>query len=463
MDAGILSERALAASRVPVAAARLRSVPRWITMCRLKAPRWMPRGRIERRRPLTTPPDSNRGVPRPRLRWFLLSAALVMATAGALWFAQAEVVLVTSEKNGEVPVASYALREDDFNNPRLQLLRRREKLDEVVAGAATQFEAILRLNGWAHRQWESGGSFYYPPWDAVEILDLAREHDNHGFCAQYAIVLLQACQSMGIHARYVDLPGHFVVAAWSDDFDRWVILDPLYDIHYERHGTPMRGRDLYRAYWTEDLEGIVKVDSAGRRTAVTRADLNFFRLYSISLAANQLSAPVEVKINGAWRTLTHADDYRTYPKVGQDELVVASEFLAWRSIEATESFPERPETRDQDEFRYALNQTIILLANDRMTNRVLKVALLSSNSTTFDRFLLRSDQSGAWVPSGSATVKWLLSPGANQLFARIETTSGWHGTVSHLKVYYKPALFDFLPAFRGNILRISWHRAPART
>jgi len=422
----------------------------------------MLRGRIEGWRPLTTPPDSNRGAPPPRFKWFVRCAILAIAAAVAFWVAQAEIVRVTSERNGEVPVASYALREDDFRHPRLQLLRSREKLDDVVAGAATQFDAILRLKSWAHRQWESGGSFHYPPWDAVEILDLAREHDNRGFCAQYAIVFLQACQSMGIHARYVDLPGHFVVAVWSDDFDRWVVLDPLNDIHYEKDGVPMRGRELYRAYWTRERQGIVKVDSAGNRTPVSREDLNFYRLYSISLAANQLSTPVEVKINGAWRMLAHADDYRTYPRVGRDELVVASDFLAWRTTEATESFPERPETRDQDEFRYALNQTIILLANDRLTNRVLKVALLSGNSPTFGRFLIRSDESGDWIPSGSATVKWLLSPGTNRLFARIETGSGWQGSVSHMKVFYKPALFGFLPAFRGNIFRISWHRSPAQ-
>jgi len=422
----------------------------------------MLRGRIERRRPLTTQPDADRGAPPPRLKWFVLSAVLAIAAVGALWLAQTEIVLVTSEKNGEVPVASYALREDDFHHPRLQLLRSREKLDEVVAGAATQFEAIRRLNSWAHRQWESGVSFNYPPWDAVEILDLAREHGNRGFCAQYAIVLLQACQSMGLHARYVDLPGHFVVAVWSDDFDRWVVFDPLNDIYFEQDGIPMRGRELYRAYWMRDRRGIVAIDSTGKRTPASREDLSYYRLYSISLAANQLSAPVQVKINGAWRALAHADDYRTYPKVGKDELVVASEFLAWRTSEATESFPERPETRDQDEFRYALNQTVILLANDRLTNRVLKVALLSSNSPTFSRFLIRSDEGGAWVPSGSATVKWLLSPGMNQLFARIETDPGWQGSVSHLKVFYKPALLGFLPALRGNIFRMSWHRSPAQ-
>ncbi|HUD73301.1 MAG TPA: transglutaminase-like domain-containing protein, partial [Dongiaceae bacterium] len=378
---------------------------------------------------------------------------LLALLAAAIFLAQTELVVVTDVHHGELPTASYELREDDFRHPRLQVLREREKLDEVIGGSATQFVAVMRLMRWVRSQWEPGADFRYPPWDAVEILDLARRHANHGFCAQYAIVLLQACQAMGIHARYVDLPGHFVVAVWSDDYDRWVLFDPLNDVHYERDGVPMRGRDLYRAYWTRDVRGIERVASEGARSPITPDDLAFYRLYSISMDANQLAAPVQVQVNGEWRTLRHADDWTTYPHVGRDELVVSSNFLAWRTTEATESFPERPETRDQDEFRYALNQTIVLLANERMVNRIVKVALVSGNSPTFARFLIRSSADGDWVPSPAPTVKWMLRPGANDLYARIETRFGWRGPASQIRVYYKPPLFGFLPALRGNILQ----------
>jgi hypothetical protein len=377
------------------------------------------------------------------------------------WAAQSEFAVVTDEHNGEFTASSYTLREDDFHNPRLALLRSREKLDEIVSGADTQFGKLLRLRGWAHSQWESGPGFYYPPWDAVEILDLARNHDNRGFCAQYAIVFLQACQSLGIHARYVDLPGHFVTAVWSDDYNRWVLMDPTYDLHYERGGIPMRGRDLYAAYWANDLKGIEQVDSGSRRKPVTRDDLDHYRMYSIALSANQLSSPVEIRVNGQSRTLVHVDDYHAYPKVGKDELVVMSEFLEWRTKEADESFRQRPQTSDQDDFRYALNQTVVLLANRRMANRILKIALVSNNSPTFNRFLIRSEQSTEWVPTSQSTVKWLLHPGTNQLSARIETDFGWWGSVSSIRVFYKPPLFSFLPAFHGNIVRLQWHREPA--
>ena len=388
-----------------------------------------------------------------RRRAFYLAGGLLLA-ALLLCVAQSEIVLVTAEENGEISAPSYVLQEEDFRHPRLQLLRSREKLDEVIAGTPRQFEAALRLRAWARSQWEPGGDFYYPPWDAVEILDLAREHDNRGFCAQYAIVFLQACQSMGIHARYVDLPGHFVIAIWSDDFDRWVLMDPMNDLHYERNGVPMRGRSLYRAYWTKDATGIEQVDSKGRRRPVTLDDLGHYRLYSIDTSADQLTEPVEVRINGAWRSLTHADDYRQYPRVGRDQLMVESEFLAWRSGEAKEGFPERPETSEDDDFRYAMNQTIILLANSRVRKQILKLALLRQNSPTFARFQVRSEAGTDWVPSPSDSVKWLLHPGENQLQARIETRDGWTGPASTLRLYYKPRLFTFLPAFPGYIYRV---------
>ena len=385
---------------------------------------------------------------------------LALALALALFLAQTEVVLVTSVENGEFPVSAPVLKEDDFHHPRLALLRTRERLDEIVAGAKTEFDAIVRLRHWTHRQWETGDRFYYPPWDAVEILDLARRHDNRGFCTQYAVVMLQACQSMGLHARYVDLPGHFAVSVWSDDFDRWILMDPTRDVHYERDGVPLGGGALNRAYLTKNVRGLVQVDGEGRRTPVTPEDLSVYRLYAIDLAADQLAHPVRVEVDGVARILDRSEDYRTYPEVGPDRqpLVVESEFLAWHHKDAERWSPPRPETADREQFSALANQTVLSLANGRIAQGVVNVALLSANSPTFANFEIRSEGSRDWVPNRAPTVRWLLHPGRNTLAARVETGFGWKGPATVLQLFYKPALSDWLPAFRGNIVRLTWHR-----
>ena len=163
-------------------------------------------------------------------------------------------------------------------------------------------------------------------------------------------------------------------------------------------------------------------------------------------------------MNGTWKPLVHASDYRSYPRIGRDRLVIGSNFLAWRVQGSDEWATRRAETRDQDEFRSALNQTVILIANERVRDRILKVALMNSNSPTFVRFVIRSDDSPGWVPSPNATFRWLLHAGMNRLEARVETRFGWRGNNSSINVLYKPPLFDFLPAFRGNIVRLTWHR-----
>ena len=118
-----------------------------------------------------------------------------------IFFAQSNFILITSLKNGEYSLGRYVFQEEDFSHPRLKLLRSREHLDEVVSSGKTQFDKIVLLRNWASKQWKAGSCFYYPPFDAVEILDLARKNKNYGFCAQYAVVFLQACQSLGIPCK----------------------------------------------------------------------------------------------------------------------------------------------------------------------------------------------------------------------------------------------------------------------
>jgi hypothetical protein len=367
-----------------------------------------------------------------RVKPWLIALALLAALAGA---ARLKFIWAAGTQNGKLFLSLYPLTEERWDHPRLKLLRQREKLDQVVAAGKTEFEKIVLLRKWAHDQWQSAGSFYYPPWDAVEILDLARKRRNYGFCAQYAVVFLQACRSLGLHARYVDT-GHFVTEVWSDDFNRWVIMDPSQDIHFERDGIPLGGRAMYRAYWAKNSKGIFKVKSDGSRSPITLEDA--FDKFSIILRTNQLSKPGSIRINGRMAPLAHKDDYRTYPLLGRDDIGYADEFLAWHITQSKDLWPpERPVTEDADNISDPYNQVFILVAERDPQQGIVKLRLLDENAPDMQSFRVSVDDN-EWQTTETPNHEVFLSvkPGLHKYAVRIKTLHGWLGPESWVKIYY---------------------------
>lgn len=165
---------------------------------------------------------------------------------------------LTVEQYTVFPVirSSLPFRYESLCHPSLQQLRRQYGLDDVVRGAATQFEAVVRLNHWVSQQWAWHAPEDYPEWDALRILEkLPDGQSRGGFCGQYAIVMTQCCLAMGIQARYVFggwpgvVGGHEVVEFWSDEHGKWVLMDPNMDRYYldRRTGVPLGVLELHQA------------------------------------------------------------------------------------------------------------------------------------------------------------------------------------------------------------------------
>jgi len=139
--------------------------------------------------------------------------------------------------NEEIVRTSIPFAYEPFDHPRLKDLRTRFKLDDVVRGAKDELEVMARLARWSAGRWERGHlKDAYPPWDALEIL---KPHADGtpvgGFCQQYNVVFLQACESFGIPGRAVSIGpgshvgkirgGHEVVEVWSNQFKKWIYID----------------------------------------------------------------------------------------------------------------------------------------------------------------------------------------------------------------------------------------------
>jgi hypothetical protein len=191
----------------------------------------------------------------PQLRGIRLSADVKPADD---WSKHVRVVAAPTTR---LVRASIPFVYESGSHPQLKKLREQFKLDEVVAGAKTEWEKITKLAAWSGVQWSKRVGHLgtvYPKWDALDILT---KHDDGtpigGFCQQYNLVFLQACESFGIRGRPVSLgpgtyndrirSGHEVVELWSNDYRKWVHVDGDAARYYVdvKTRTPLSLRELH--------------------------------------------------------------------------------------------------------------------------------------------------------------------------------------------------------------------------
>lgn len=159
-------------------------------------------------------------------------------------------------------LSSFDFEYENPFHPELKKIREKYKLDEVVKGCKTEFEKMLRLKSWVAKQWNWHLLNPGDPnisWDALEIL---KPDENGkacgGFCIHYAIVYMQVLQSFGFQARIVNANysvwgGHEMTEVWSNEFGKWILMDPNFDTYFadKATGTPLNALELHNIFLEE--------------------------------------------------------------------------------------------------------------------------------------------------------------------------------------------------------------------
>lgn len=222
---------------------------------------------------------------------------------------------ITLSLPGPVPVVTTApptspadpslpVRFEHSAAPRLAQLRAREQLDAVIAGAANEFDAILKLRDWVAAQFPHTEPDPYPAWDAMIVLDEIRAGHTGGFCAQFSQVLLQSLAALGVPARYLEIGSrdnplaHFPIEVWSNDFDKWVLIDADFILHYERNGVPLSAAEVHDAYVSGQASAVTIVQGARApghpaSTDLPEQTLELYYYVRYVLKADHVSAPFE--------------------------------------------------------------------------------------------------------------------------------------------------------------------------
>lgn len=175
------------------------------------------------------------------------------------------------------------------NSETLKPLRKKEKLDQLIAEAKTNMEVFRRLMSWVRAQWSPGRPDPYPPINAIVILDKIRRGETGGFCAQYCFVLVQCLQSFGYKARYVTIKGHEVTEVWSSELSKWVMLDPLYELYISKGVSPLSVLEIHNMILRgeQDMEVHVKKDPGDLHEYLSR-----YKRFAVWVKNDHVSSPI---------------------------------------------------------------------------------------------------------------------------------------------------------------------------
>ncbi|MEV0395107.1 hypothetical protein [Polymorphospora rubra] len=126
----------------------------------------------------------------------------------------------------------------------------------IPAPAADAWDTATGLTEWVGRRWVHANG-HLDIDDAVTCLERVDAGERFA-CVEYALVLSQALNAVGIPARRLDLRqsdhhtglgrGHMVSEAWIDGLDRWIVLDGQNRCHWvDADGAPLGAAQLQSA------------------------------------------------------------------------------------------------------------------------------------------------------------------------------------------------------------------------
>ncbi len=221
---------------------------------------------------------------------------------------------------------SYAFTHQNPSEPKLAILRRQERLDAIIADAATRWEQMLALRSWVAVQWVHRAPHEFRrccPWDALTILAWMRADRGHGqpqpdaYCTHYAAVLAQCALALGWPARLWVMSaeptlhdnGHFVAEIWSIAHNKWVMLDADTDSHVARAGVPLSVLEIHDAWRDDALDRLHVIAGANADKVKIGPDwieemlpLGLYRFCGLVLRNNHLSTLIPGPVEHGWTT-----------------------------------------------------------------------------------------------------------------------------------------------------------------
>lgn len=153
------------------------------------------------------------------------------------------------------PTHNYFLKYDaPADEESLMKLRNTYHLDSLVKQADNDFEKILVIQSWVQSRWQHDGDLTPEKNDALYILQEA-EKGKRFRCVEYSLVARECLRSLGFKVRSIGLmtrdinevnygAGHVANEVYLTDLQKWVFIDPQFDVIVTKNGVPLNAVEL---------------------------------------------------------------------------------------------------------------------------------------------------------------------------------------------------------------------------
>jgi hypothetical protein len=319
-----------------------------------------------------------------------------------------------------------------------------------VAAGRTDFEKLVLLNAWVGRALRYDPPLkHYPAWDADKMLTA-----GSGFCVQYALTYLQCAVSLGYQARYCFANndgaqrnyGHEFTEVWSDEYGKWVFMDPNQLVHHVnlRTKVPMSLLDLHdlllKTYYGERVAWWTNGPKA-MKTSTEIGTCYGDQFEPVKPNPGKQDAGGQGNLYWVptrWLTL------RYLPRnnfLEQPHPIPLAQGLTWEWPDywffvdrqtPQDDWAHRHFTRRVSDLEWTLNQVRFAVSCADSPGDV--DVDMGTFTPLFDSYLCRVD-GGTWNPSKSS-FRWHLHNGQNQLELRVRNNAGIVGPISHISLQY---------------------------
>ena len=344
--------------------------------------------------------------------------------------------ITVQEVHNEVIIRSpFVFRYQPYDEPRLHELRRKYRLEEVVAGATNEFDGMMLLLNWTRSQFRRRD--YQPSmdnFDALEILD--RNWRDHGEpysphrhmdpCHFFPMFYCQIMLSMGHQARLMSVSGHGVAEVWSNLYRKWFMADVELNHYFEKGGVPLNMVEILEENYTR-TPGQVRL-IRGKQTSdvnTTMVHLHIERPTAERMLPRFNHLIDLIDLRNDWMTNHY---FPGHPARSDWNSLI---FMHPR-VKQPVSFNGRLRrvTADKEKFYWTLNQTEVWV--QRRAGDVLELAF-DTVTPNFDYFDVVVD---GHIPIRlhSPTYQWPLHAGANTLTVRAVNLFGVRGIESAVKL-----------------------------